>query len=348
MSAESILPKKIHDASNLTNVTLASEHDKGQSRKNMTNLTNVALASGDDKVIYACNICDKSYDKKSSYHSHMRTKHKAAKETDVEKGKTTTQKNKAQGFHQWIENEVDRPMLLTRDLDSFLANESDASLVGAMKDSEEVAVEVEKLSVRNHEVEWFEENNMEEFTEEFASQFASSLRRESLLPKQLVDKLASFHNDLLKTQQEKYDNMVVKTTQILNAAETAKSHLRKTAKALQKELEETRENWQGSAEADAKELSSLRATVTVQKTKIQELEFLNSEPQVANQKCEKCKFIARDSQVLGKHMKQVHGQGINCANCSQVFDDKTKLSNHMGRHHKKDLYVKYVRLHSKR
>ena len=64
--------------------------------------------------------------------------------------------------------------------------------------------------------------------------------------------------------------MVVKTTKLLNSAEIAKNHLRKTAKALQKELEETRENWQGSAEADAEELSSLRATVTIQKTKIEE------------------------------------------------------------------------------
>ena len=130
--------------------------------------------------------------------------------------------------------------------------------------------------------------------------------------------------------------MVVKTTKLLNSAEIARNHLRKTAKALQKELEETRENWQGAAEADAEELSSLRATVTMQKTKNEELELLTSEPEVAYQKCEQCKFMARDSKVLGKHMKGVHGYGINCAKCSQVFGDKTKLSKHMGKHHKKD------------
>ena len=48
----------------LTDVTLAPEHDMGPTR---------------NSVIYACNICDKSYDKKSSYQSHMRLKHKPTK-----------------------------------------------------------------------------------------------------------------------------------------------------------------------------------------------------------------------------------------------------------------------------
>ena len=219
--------------------------------------------------------------------------------------------------------------------------------MGALKESEEIEVQVEKISVRNHELDWFEENNMEEFTEDFTSQFASSLRRESLPPKQPMEKMASFHNDLLKKQQDKYNKMVVKTTKMLNSAEKTKNHLRKTAKALQRELEETRENWQGAAEADAEDLSALRATVTMQKTRIEELELLNSEPEVANQECEKCKFMARDSQGLGKHMKEVHGQGISCTKCPQVFGDKNKLSKHMGKQHKKDWsFVCYIQNHS--
>ena len=63
--------------------------------KNMTevpNVTNVTLVSGDDKVssnkdvIFACIISDKSYDKKSSFQSHMRTKHRTNKNSDLEKG----------------------------------------------------------------------------------------------------------------------------------------------------------------------------------------------------------------------------------------------------------------------
>ena len=46
--------------------------------------------------------------------------------------------------------------------------------------------------------------------------------------------------------------------------------------------------------------------------------------------------MARDSQWLGKHRKEVHGHGINCAKCCQVYGDKTKLSKHMAKHHKKE------------
>ena len=175
MSAENV-QKKTQHATNLTNVALAHGDDKGQPRKNLTNITNVALVDRDDKIIYACTMCDKSYDKKSSYHSHMRIKHRATKELDVEKGNKTTQKNKGILFSQWIENETDRPLLLTRELNSFLDNQSDTSLEGAAKESEEITVQVEKLVVKNHEVEWFEEDNMEEFEEDFKSDFASSLR----------------------------------------------------------------------------------------------------------------------------------------------------------------------------
>ena len=332
MSAENV-PKKTQDATNLTNVALASGGDKGQPRKNMTSMTNVTLVNGDDKILYSCTMCDKTYDKKSSYHSHMRTKHRATKESDVEKETKTTQKNKGISFSQWIENETERPLLLTRDLDSFLNNQSDASLVGAVRDSEEIAVQVEKLGVKNHEVEWFEEDNMEEFEEDFRSDFASSLR-ESLPPKQPANNLAIFHNELMKKQHDKYDSMVVKTTKLLNAAEIQKKHLRKTAKDLMKELEETRENWQGATEADAEEISSLKATVTAQKIRIEELELLTSEPDIANQKCGKCSFAASDSKQLGKHMKQSHGHGKICAQCGQVFADETKMRKHKDKHHK--------------
>ena len=246
----------------------------------------------------------------------MRTKHRATKESDVEKGTKTTQKSKGLAFSQWIENEKDRPLLLTRELDSFLANRSDASLVRAVRETEDVDVQVENMVVRDHEVEWFEEDNNPEFDEEFnqvfTSQFASSLRRESLPPSQAAKNLAEFHNELLTKQQEKYDTMVVKTTKLLNQGEIQKKHLRKTAKALQKELEETRENWQGAAEADAEEISSLKATVASQKIKIEELELLFSEPKLTNQKCEKCSFVAKDSRILKKHMKQAHLQGKKC------------------------------------
>ena len=286
------LTKKITEVPNLTNVRLVHGNDNIQFSKKITavpNLTNVPLVHGDDNsqsrkdVIYACTICDKSYDKRSSFNSHMRIKHRNNKESDLEKGTKTTQKNRGQAFSQWIENELDRPLLQTRELDSFLANRSDEDLVAAARelmDSNEANVQVEKLVVLDHEVDWFEENNLE-FSDEFASQFASYLRRESLPQSQAANGVAEFHNELMKKQQEKYDSMIVKTTKMLNATEKTKASLRKTIKSLQTELEETRENWQGTAEADAEQISSLKAKVTEQKLKIEELVLKESEPEIS-------------------------------------------------------------------
>ena len=212
---------------NLTNVTLAPDNEMGPPR---------------NMVIYACNICDKSYDKKTSYQSHMRLKHKATKESEVEKGAKVPQKKSGQVL--WFENEVGRPLMWTWELDSFLDNRSDASLFVAARENEEAEVQVEKLVTRDHEIEWFEEDNNVEFDAEFSSEFASSLRRDSL-PSQPARNLVGFHNDLIKKQNEKYDAMVVKTTRLLKHAELTKKELRKRVELLEKELEETQENWQG-------------------------------------------------------------------------------------------------------
>ena len=87
--------------------------------------------------------------------------------------------------------------MLTRELDSFLDNRSDTSLVLAARENKEAQVQVEKLAVRNHEVEWFEEDYNVEFNAEFSSEFASSLRRDSL-PSQPTSNIVEFHNDLMK------------------------------------------------------------------------------------------------------------------------------------------------------
>ena len=230
--------QKTPGATNMTDVTLASGDDKGQSQKD---------------VLYACTMCDKSYDKKSSYQSHMRLKHRAAKEVELEKGTKTTQKKKGHGiYYQWIENEKDKNLQRTRELDSFLANKSDANLIDAAREIEEAEVQMERLGrVNDHELEWFEEDNMIEFSRDFASDFASSLRRDSIAASQPSDKLAELHNEMMKKQVEKYDAMVIRTTRMLNAAEDAKKDLQKWKKAVEKELAETQENWQATSEADS-------------------------------------------------------------------------------------------------
>ena len=301
----------------LPDVTLAPEHDMGPTR---------------NSVIYACNICDKSYDKKSSYQSHMRLKHKPTKESEVEKGAKVPQKKSGLGL--WIENEVDRPLMLTRELDSFLDNRSDTSLVVVAGESKEVQVQVEKLAVRNHEVEWFEEDYNEEFNAEFSSEFASSLRRESL-PSQPASNIVEFHNDLMKKQVEKYDAMVVTTTRMLKHAELSKKALRKRIESLEKELEETQENWHGSSEIDSEEIASLKAKIIAQNIKIEELQVAASVPQGKNcQKCEKCSFVTGDSDTLLKHMKSVHGekQGKKCPKCPKIIANEKLFRMHTKTH----------------
>ena len=139
----------------------------------------------------------------------MRFKHRAAKEIEVEKGTKTTQKKKGQGiYYQWIENEKDKNLERTRELDSFLANKSDANLFEAAREAEEADVQAERLvRVNDHEMEWFDEDNMIEFNGDFASDFASSLRRDSIAASQPSNKLAELHNDMMKKQIKKYDAM---------------------------------------------------------------------------------------------------------------------------------------------
>ena len=277
----------------------------------------------------------------------MRLKHKPTKESEVEKGTKASQKKVGQGV--WIEDEVNRPLMLTRELDSFLDNRSDTSLIEAVRMSEEAEAQVEKLVARNHEVEWFEEDNNAEFNAEFASEFASSLRRDSL-PSQSANTIAEFHNDLMKKQVEKHKVMVVRTTRLLKHAELTKKALRKRVESLEKELEETQENWQGSLEADSEEIAGLKATIRSKHIKIDELELAAKEEPVKEkntektnipnriqevreivQKCKDCKFTSKDSKALDMHVATVH-TNQNCHICEETFTSKAALRNHVRNH----------------
>ena len=305
----------------------------------MASLTNVTLAPGNDmgpprnNVIYACNICDKSYDKKSSYQSHMRLKHKPTKESEVEKGDKAPQRKSDRVL--WIENEFDRPLILTRELDSFQDSRSDASLVVAAKESEEAKVQVERLVVRNHELDWFEEDNGVQFNAEISSEFASSLRSDSLPSQPAGSNVVGFQNELMKKQMEKYDAMVVRTTNMLSTAELSKKDLRNRVKALEKELEEKQENWQISSEAESEDIASLKATIVAQNIKIEELELAANVPDKINvHKCGKCGIATVDNNALTQHMKSAHGEkkGKKSPKCPQVNVNKKLFRMHIKNH----------------
>ena len=143
--------------------------------------------TGNTDVAFSCDQCDKTYNIKASFQSHMRLKHKANKASEEAEngGGKSDRKTYTPGYAMWVENEKDRPMMNTRDLNSFLDNRGDVSLVEAALETEQVLqaeeIGVEKLLVKDHELEWFREDNDSAFGQEFASVFASSLRRESIL-----------------------------------------------------------------------------------------------------------------------------------------------------------------------
>ena len=300
--------------------------------------------TGKTDVAYSCDHCDKTYNIKSSFQSHMRLKHKANKASEeAEKGRgISDRKNTAPGYALWVENERDRPMMNTRDLNSFLDNRSDSSLAAAAIESDQVLqieqIVVEKLMVKDHELDWFQEDNECPFDQEFSSAFASSLRREST-SNESNKKMVELHNNTIKKMTEKYDALVVNTTRMLNIAEITKNDLRKTVKSLNKQLAETQENWQGDSEAQAEEISSLKSSVTALKPKVKELEVISVDDIVVNQKCTKCDTKTKDSKTLALHMKEVHGvkeQRVKCPKCHATFTDKSKFKKHT-KEHKSDI-----------
>ena len=140
----------------------------------------------------------------------MRLKHKAnIKASEVENGKVISQKKGTSATSMWVENETDGLLMSTRELNSLLANRSDASLADAAVESEqavEAEIIVEKLRVKNHELDWYQEDNDSNFLQgEFTSEFASTLRRESIENQPSRKQLAKLHNDMIKSLDYRFE-----------------------------------------------------------------------------------------------------------------------------------------------
>ena len=253
--------------------------------------------TGNIDVAYSCDHCDKTYNKKASFQSHLRLKHKGNKASEEAEngGGKSDRKTSTSGYAHWVENEKNMPMMNTRDLNSYLDYRSDTSLAAAAIESEQVLqveeIFVEKLAVNDHEIDWFQEDNECIFDEEFTSVFASSLRRESST-NESNSNLAALHNSVIKKMNEKYDALVVKTTRLLKMAKISKADLRKIVKSLNKQLVETRENWQGDSEAQAEGILSLKSLNTALKIKVAKQEKVPVDYEIVNQKCTKCNTVA--------------------------------------------------------
>ena len=82
-------------------------------------------------------LYDKSYTIKSSYHSHLKQKHKAIETVEgLENGSDVSRKKNAESLSTWIENENEYPGMWVSYLCSYLENRNDHSLAAASIESE--------------------------------------------------------------------------------------------------------------------------------------------------------------------------------------------------------------------
>ena len=253
--------------------------------------------------------------------------------------------------------------MFTKDLNSFLANMSDASLVdAAFKSNQLVEAEiiVEKLNVRNHEVEWFEEDHDPNFSKEFSSEFASSLRRESVLNQPSQDHISKIHNETVKALINKFDDLVIQTNKIILAAEKEKGVLRKYVKNLKIQLSEELKNKEEAIkliEQTADEVTNLKVRLQVEKDLVVALKFKledkkqqsedkrtkETEPEVViinheerplsikDSSCNKCNYFTRNQVLMTEHKEKRHSD-MKCLMCGDIFPNMKTLKTHKEKH----------------
>ena len=317
------------------------------------------MTGNTDVVLYKCDLSDKSYTIKSSYHSHLRLKHKAVKSADgLENGSNASRRKKDVALSTWIENEIEDPGMWTRNLDSYLENQNDISLAAAAFESEQAIQEeimVEKLGVKYHEIEWFEEDHNSGFIEEFRSDFASSLRSETQLNKE--GNVAKLHNDIILKLNEKYDVLVIKSERSLKSAEKSKNILRKKVNSLNNQLIQECKSLEVAKNIIKKyagEVTNLKVNLQVEqdlvvalKLKYEKEQSDKSDSQNRNvtkpgvednlekegplpkkeENCEKCNFKTRNRVLMSEQIDKFHG-GFKCLMCAGTFKTKNNFLKH--------------------
>ena len=182
-----------------------------------------------------------------------------------------------------VQNEKDASFQ-TRDLESFLNEKSD------MKE-----MEMEQC------LEWFDEDHNEAFN--FTSEFAEELVREERPNR--AEKIRN-HNKVVAEQKKKDDLLIKHSNKLLEAAETQRSHFRKTINRLEQELQETYNNCQASELTNREEMEMLRDELEKEKKKNTDKSNATPEVKEVGQKCKECRFTCKDSKILDNHMEVVH------------------------------------------
>ena len=266
-----------------------------------------------------CHVCSKPYSV-GYLKKHIKKDH-SDQGKDIELGdQGEVNVNKV---NMWVENEKEMSFA-TRDLDSFLNNQSDLDIMNAAAQAENINEAVEQIELQEQEMnqclEWYDEDHNEAFN--FTSDFAEELRRESI---QLIRPQYN-QNKLVADMKKKEDELVKRTTKLLNQAEIQKLHLRKTVRSLQRELADTMKSWERSEKTNREELSKVNAELAaaIKETKKPEVTEVD-------QKCDHCKFTCKESKNMNSHIASVHGKQ-NCHICSEVFTSKAALRNHVRKH----------------
>ena len=251
----------------------------------------------------------------------------------------------------WVENELEIPNMSTRELDSFLANRSDFDLAMAAVETEKILEAenvAEKLGVKSHELDWFQEDNDSNFmkdlsfTQGFTSEFASSLRRESM-EKHSQEKLAKLHNEMIKSLKDKCDAMVVRTHKITAEANTTKTELRKMNKILQKELEKEQQLKQEAiklVEEVSDKVTILKSRLQVEKVLVIALRIKLGDKKEGKQQSNVKKVTEPEIVVVKKGQNTLDEEGpltkeeSKCGQCNSNSRNHVLMSEHREKRHK--------------
>ena len=250
-----------------------------------------------------CHICSKPYSV-GYLKKHIEKEH-VDQAKDIELGdQIQVNVNKV---NMWVEHEKEISFA-TRDLDSFLNNQSDFEIMNAAAQAENINEAEEQIGLRELEMnqclEWYDEDHNKAFN--FTSDFAEELRRESIEPVRNQYN----QNKIIAELRKKEDELVKRTTRLLSQAEQIKSHLRKTVRSLERELADTMKSWERSEKTNREELSKVTAKLdaAIKESK-------NPEVTEVDQKCDQCKFTCKDSKNMNSHIASVHSKQ-NCHICS--------------------------------
>ena len=230
----------------------------------------------------------------------------------------------------WVENEKD-VSIQTRDLESYLNEKSDGEFRNVAAFAETVHDAENQMNMEEMDMEqcleWFEEDHNEAFN--FTSEFAEELVREEMPNR--AEKIRN-HNKAIAEQKKKDDLLIKHSNKLLEAAETQKSHFRKTINRLEQELQETYNNWEASELTNREEMEKLRDELKKEKKKNTEKSNATPEVKEVEQKCKHCRFTCKDTKRLENHMTAVHIKevGQKCKECRFTCKDSMTLDKHRG------------------